>query len=283
MESVFMRSQTTRTYTSTVVVTSRLENCIDDVSHWMSANRLKLNADKTELLWAGSRHGPAVLGSAGPSLQLKTETVMASDQVRVLGVTMSSLFLERSRDRSSTSSTSSTNICATCFYWLRQLRQVRRSLDVESAATLVHAFVTSHVDYCNAILAAASKSTTDKLQRVMMPLLASSPIRAEVRSRTHQSPPRRAALARRSRVGAVQAVCNGSSLSAAQGATLHGRLLHPYHRYCQSSAPAVRRLPYQLLVPRHRRSIFVRRAFSVAGPVVWNSITKLPSRSDSFC
>ena len=39
-----------------------LENCIDDVSHWMSANRLKLNAKKTELLWAGSRHGPAVLG-----------------------------------------------------------------------------------------------------------------------------------------------------------------------------------------------------------------------------
>ena len=25
----------------------RLENCIDDDSHWMSANRLKLNADKT--------------------------------------------------------------------------------------------------------------------------------------------------------------------------------------------------------------------------------------------
>ena len=68
----------------------RLENCIDDVSHWMSANRLELNADKTELLWARSRHGPAVLGSAGPSLQLKTETVMVSDQVRVLGVTMSS-------------------------------------------------------------------------------------------------------------------------------------------------------------------------------------------------
>ena len=39
----------------------RLENCIDYVSHWMSANRLKLNTDKTELLWAGSRHCPAVL------------------------------------------------------------------------------------------------------------------------------------------------------------------------------------------------------------------------------
>jgi len=55
----------------------RLENCIEEVSDWMSANRLKLNADKTELLSAGSRHGPAMLGSAGPPLQLRTETVMA--------------------------------------------------------------------------------------------------------------------------------------------------------------------------------------------------------------
>jgi len=46
------------------------KNCIKEVSHWMSASRLKLNTDKTELLWAGSRHVPALLGSAGPSLQL---------------------------------------------------------------------------------------------------------------------------------------------------------------------------------------------------------------------
>ena len=59
------------------------------------------------------------------------------------------------------------NVCATCFYWLRQLRRVPRSLDAESAATLVHDFVTSRVDYCNAILAGASKSITDQLQRVM--------------------------------------------------------------------------------------------------------------------
>jgi len=35
----------------------------------------------------------------------------------------------------------------------------------ESAATLVHAFVTSRVDQCNAVLARATKSVT--LQRVM--------------------------------------------------------------------------------------------------------------------
>jgi len=52
-------------------------------------------------------------------------------------------------------------------YWLRQLRRVRRSLDDETAAILVYAFVTSRVVYCNLLLARAPKSVADKLQRVM--------------------------------------------------------------------------------------------------------------------
>jgi len=40
-------------------------------------------------------------------------------------------------------------------------------MDQESAATLVHAFVISRVDYCNTLLAGAPKVTTDKLQRVL--------------------------------------------------------------------------------------------------------------------
>ena len=107
----------------------RLENCIEEVSRWKSANRLKLNADTTELLCAGSRHGPALLGSAGPSLQLGTETVVVSYQVRVLGVTLTSdLCLDKHV----------ASVCAACFYWFRQRRRVRRSLDAGSAATLVH-------------------------------------------------------------------------------------------------------------------------------------------------
>jgi len=39
------------------------------------------------------------------------------------------------------------NTCTACFYWLRQLRCFRRTLDAESDATLVHAFVASRVDY----------------------------------------------------------------------------------------------------------------------------------------
>ena len=50
---------------------------------------------------------------------------------------------------------------------MRQLQRVRRSLDTESAATLVHAFVTSRIDYCYVLLAGAPKATTDKLQRLL--------------------------------------------------------------------------------------------------------------------
>ena len=51
-----------------------------------------------------------------------------------------------------------TTISAKCFFQLR-------SLDRESAATLVHAFVT--IDYGNALLANALRTMTDKLQRVL--------------------------------------------------------------------------------------------------------------------
>ena len=52
----------------------QLEECITEVGQWMSANRLKLNTHKTELLWAGSKHGLAYLGSNRPSLRLGADT-----------------------------------------------------------------------------------------------------------------------------------------------------------------------------------------------------------------
>jgi len=90
-----------------------------------------------------------MLGSRAPAMQLGSDTVTASDHERVLGVTFSSdLTLEKHVSKT----------CAAGFYWLRQLRCIRRSLDEESAATLVHAFVTSRIDYCNAVYAVETPS-----------------------------------------------------------------------------------------------------------------------------
>ena len=56
---------------------------------------------------------------------------------------------------------------AKCFFQLRQLRRVRRTLDDDSIAILVHAFVASRIDYYIILLAGAPKTSIDKLQRVM--------------------------------------------------------------------------------------------------------------------
>ena len=123
----------------------------------MSANRLKLNTDKTELLWVGTRHSLSQ-HDPFPVLQLGLDLITSSDHVRLLGATITSdlnLDLHVSV------------VSASCFYWLQQLRRTWRSLDQASAATLVHMFVTSCVDYCNTLLAGAPKVTTDKLQRVL--------------------------------------------------------------------------------------------------------------------
>ena len=52
----------------------------------MSASRLKLYIDKTELVWTGSRHNLGLLGGCVLSLQLGDDMVKPSNHVRLLGV-----------------------------------------------------------------------------------------------------------------------------------------------------------------------------------------------------
>jgi len=118
---------------------AQLELCISEVDQWMAANRLKLNTDKTELMWTGSKASLLRQGRCLPALQLGHDSMVASDHVRLLGATISS---DLSLDLHVA------YVSSTGFYWLRQLRRVRRSLDMDSATTLVHAFVSSRVDYC---------------------------------------------------------------------------------------------------------------------------------------
>jgi len=59
------------------------------------------------------------------------------------------------------------NVCAAGFFRLTQIRRNRRSLDYESAATLVHPFMSSRVDYCNAVFTGELKTVRDRLQRAL--------------------------------------------------------------------------------------------------------------------
>ena len=138
------------------------------------------------------------------------------------------------------------------------------------ASTLVHAFVTSRVDYCNAILARAPKTTTDRLQRV---LNADARVVSDTKkfdqglSRLmHQElhwldiPERMnyklGMLTHRCLLGMAPAYLSNCCILVAQVATQRYYTLR-----CTSSADRI---------PRHRLSTFSWRAFAVAGSTMFS-------------
>jgi len=93
---------------------------------------------------------------------------------------------------------------------------------------------------------------------------------AQVRPWTVTDSTCRLALARCGRSGLVQARCYSASMSPQQSAAVSGiECCVPVsdiasHQRLRSARCCL------LTVPRHRRSTLDRRAFSVAGPTVWN-------------
>ena len=164
------------------------------------------------------------------------------------------------------------HVCSKSFLHLRQLRRVRSSLDSDSASTLVHAFVTTRVDYCNAVLAGATKATTGRLQRVL-----NAAARVVSNTRKLNDP----GLQNLMHIDlhwldVLERVTY--KLSVMVDHCLHGTAPKFLSELCTLVADVASRRQLRFasqnvqLVPRHKLSGLGRRAFRVAGPLVWNSI-----------
>lgn len=136
--------------------TTRLLACIAEIDRWMSSNRLKLNGEKTEFIWLGTRQQLAKISPA--PLQVGGQFLLPLDKVRDLGVIIDSQLAMDAHV---------SNVVRSCFYHLRQLRTVRRSLTFDAKRTLVTAFIASRVDYCNAVLHGVPAYIIRRLQMVM--------------------------------------------------------------------------------------------------------------------
>ena len=136
--------------------TSRMIECINAISIWMSSNRLKLNGDKTQFIWMGSR---------------QRLTKIQQDTLLVQGAELSPLGSVRDLgfiiDSKLTMSDHVSSVVRSCFFQLRQMRSVRHSLPVEARKALVHCFISSRIDYCNAILYGVSGVVLRRLQTVL--------------------------------------------------------------------------------------------------------------------
>ena len=63
--------------------------------------------------------------------------------------------------------TNITKTCSSAFYYLYNIRHIRKYFSRESTEKLVHAFISSRLDYCNSLLYGIPEYQTMKLQRVM--------------------------------------------------------------------------------------------------------------------
>ena len=61
---------------------TKIEECLSDIDKWMSINRLKLNKDKTELLYLFSKYNPQ---QCLPPLRFGTDIIKPSSHARNIG------------------------------------------------------------------------------------------------------------------------------------------------------------------------------------------------------
>ena len=134
---------------------SRVEHCVEEIDRWMISNKLKLNDDKTELIVFTSKFRPRPCLS---NVQIDSEDIEHSNTVRSLGV----LF-----DQTLSFGEHVSKLCKSSHYHLRNISKIRKYLDENSTETLVHAFVSSKLDYCNALRIGLPKYQIDRLQSVL--------------------------------------------------------------------------------------------------------------------
>ena len=146
-----------------------VEHCIDDIRQWMIDNRLVLNDAKTEVIHFRSKFQKTVDLS---SLRVGATDVATSKSVRDLGA-----YLNCSADMS----THISKVCQTASFALHRIGRIRNVLDRANTEKLVHAFVTSRLDYCNSLLFGVDEKHLHKLQ-----LLQNSAARLVTRIKLHE-------------------------------------------------------------------------------------------------
>ena len=134
-----------------------IENCLNEIKGWMHANFLKINMDKTKVMFFG-RHQELNLFTIDISIEGKYFESNMNNTIKTLGVKLDTKLSMQSMVSES---------CKSCYLELKKLQSIRRCLDTDQKISLIHANVLSRLDYGNVLLAGAKISLIKQLQKVM--------------------------------------------------------------------------------------------------------------------
>ena len=120
----------------------------------MKDNKLLCNTSKTEVLHFTSRFLDV---DSITHVTIGNSVKELTSEARDLGVIL---------DHHLKMSSHINNICKSASYSLRRIGQIRRYLNTASTEKLVHAFITSKLDYCNSLIYGLPDKDLIKLQRI---------------------------------------------------------------------------------------------------------------------
>jgi len=130
-----------------------VQNCCNDIKQWMTANKLKLNEQKTEVLVCGPPARRALVPVS--SLSVGDASIPFASVVKTLGVFFDAdLCLEQHVS----------HIVRTCFFYIRSLGKIRPYITKKAAASVAVSLVLSRIDYCNSLLVGLPQTQIKRIQ-----------------------------------------------------------------------------------------------------------------------
>ena len=230
---------------------------VEQTRSWMFAKKLCLNDSKTEFIVFGCKRHVKEMPKC--SIQIGEETIESVEMVKNLGVRLDIELNLRSHIA---------YVVKVCRFHIRRTWQIRRFLSEESSKRIMLATVTCRLDYCNSLFINLPKKDIEKLQKVQNAaarLISLTPNRESVKpvlKKLHWLP-----------------LAYGIKIKIA--VIIHRRVHKTAPSYLQAmltpyvpkrNLRSAKNSAVSFVVPRFNQQTVGPRAFSIAGPQIWNDI-----------
>ena len=129
-----------------------LHECLSAIKNWLVNNFLQLNEAKTEVLIIAPDNIATKVADCLGSLKSNVRP-----NLRNLGVIF---------DKSMHFDSHVKSVTRTCFYHLRNIAKLRSIVSHNELEMVIHAFVSSRLDYCNSLFTCLNKTSLDRLQLI---------------------------------------------------------------------------------------------------------------------
>ena len=232
---------------------------------WMNLNKLLLNPSKTEFLLIGTKQQRLKFSDL-TNLSLSNDIIPVSSSARNLGFIF---------DSDMSFSDQIKSVSKSCHFHIRDIRRIRHLLPLSAATALANSLVSSKLDYCNSLYSGISQVNLNKLQRIQNSL---ARVITNTSKYQHITPILKKLhwLPIKQRIDYKLCLLTYKTLTNQQPTYLYNSLSFPSHSVStRSSDSLVLSIPYV-------RSSLGKRAFSVIGPRLWNSLPPDTRNSSSL-